>query len=108
MSTVLFDATVPQSLWALCQLGFGLIVLNKNFDDIPQILGVFIYRLTFHPLAKYPGPWLAKVSDLDAAFYAMLGQTHLVIYRAHQRYGPIVRLGPNKLVFESADALQGE
>lgn len=46
-----------------------------------------VYRVFFHPLAKYPGPWLAKVSDLYNVYHCFIGDRHLEFYRIHQRYG---------------------
>ncbi|KAG5926956.1 hypothetical protein E4U42_002775 [Claviceps africana] len=66
---------------------------------------VFIHRVTFHPLRRYPGPPLAKVSDLYGGFHAVLKQLHLTTFLDHQRYGPVMRHGPNKLVFNSIEAL---
>ncbi|KAK5629094.1 hypothetical protein RRF57_004809 [Xylaria bambusicola] len=65
------------------------------------------YRLFFHPLSTYPGPLLAKVSDIYAGFYALGMRLHLVMYSDLKKYGPVVRHGPNKLVFSSPKALQG-
>lgn len=65
-----------------------------------------VYRLTFHPLAKYPGPFLAKITDCYLAYYAYKGSRHLAYHRAHEKYGPIVRMGPNSLSINSATALK--
>lgn len=52
-----------------------------------QIIALFIYRLFFHPLAKYPGPFLAKLTDLYAVYHAWKGDLHLDVLRCHDRNG---------------------
>jgi len=52
-----------------------------------QIFLLCVYRLTFHPYAKYPGPFLGKVTTLRAAYYAYTGDMHLDMERCHQKYG---------------------
>lgn len=52
-----------------------------------QALVVSIYRLTFHPLARYPGPFLAKLTTFYGVYHAYVGDMHLDIDRLHQRYG---------------------
>jgi hypothetical protein len=71
-----------------------------------QIAAVIVYRLTLHPLAKYPGPRLAACTDIYLAYYAYLGSRHLEYARCHEVYGPIVRLGPNHLSINTATALK--
>jgi hypothetical protein len=48
---------------------------------------VITYRLTLHPLAKYPGPFLAKITDIYLAYHAWKGDRHLEYYRSHEKYG---------------------
>jgi hypothetical protein len=84
-----------------------------------------IYRLFFHPLRDYPGPLVAKVSDIYTGFFAVNMSLHLRTYIDLKKYGeldaddsilpqysyelgPVLRHGPNKLVFNSAAALQGK
>ncbi|KAI1407443.1 cytochrome P450 [Hypoxylon sp. FL1857] len=69
------------------------------------LIVVSCYRLFFHPLRKYPGPLFAKLSDGYAGFFAVLKCLHLVTRDNLLKYGPVVRLGPNKLVFNSSKAL---
>lgn len=52
--------------------------------------GVVVYRLTLHPLAKYPGPFLAKATDIYLAYHAWKGDRHLEFNRCHEKYGRIV------------------
>jgi hypothetical protein len=54
------------------------------------------YRLSsFHPLAKYPGPLLAKASKWWAAYLSGTGDQHRCLKRLHDRYGDVVRIGWN-------------
>ena len=54
------------------------------------------YRLSsFHPLAKYPGPLLAKTSKWWAAYLSGTGNQHRYLKRLHDWYGDVVRIGWN-------------
>ncbi|KAF5007898.1 hypothetical protein FDECE_5813 [Fusarium decemcellulare] len=64
-----------------------------------------VYVLYFHPLAKYPGPLLARLTDLYYAYYAWKGDIHLKIYEDHQIYGDFLRYGPNLVLVCSAPGL---
>ncbi|KAL4747878.1 hypothetical protein BDW72DRAFT_206088 [Aspergillus terricola var. indicus] len=64
-----------------------------------------VHRLFFHPLAKYPGPWLAKITNLYAGYHAWRGDLHLDMWRCHEKYGDFVRYGPNSLLVNTAAGL---
>ncbi|KAI0487709.1 cytochrome P450 [Xylaria cf. heliscus] len=64
------------------------------------------YRLVLHPLRQYPGPFLAKITQAYAGFYAVQKRLHLEVYQYHEQYGSVVRVGPNRLVFNTATALK--
>jgi hypothetical protein len=58
------------------------------------ILFTLMYRLSsFHPLAKYPGPTIAKTSKLWAAYLGATGDMHRYYKGLHDRYGDVVRIG---------------
>ncbi|KAI1119779.1 cytochrome P450 [Nemania abortiva] len=69
-------------------------------------LFLFGYRILLHPLRDYPGPLIAKISDWYGGFHALSMRLHLATYRDHKKYGNILRHGPNRLIFNSAQALQ--
>ncbi|KAK2609588.1 hypothetical protein N8I77_003084 [Diaporthe amygdali] len=73
---------------------------------IPYLLLLSAYRIFLHPLRRYPGPWLAKVTDAYGGWNALWMRFYLVIMRDHGTYGPVYRQGPNRLVFNTATALR--
>ena len=86
---------------------------------------IVIYRITFHPLARYPGPLLAKVTDAYAAYHGFCGDIHVDIWKCHAKYGTsyvisltysslisrsigtFVRYGPNRVVMNTQESLHG-
>ncbi|KAH8165547.1 hypothetical protein CIB48_g2708 [Xylaria polymorpha] len=64
------------------------------------------YRIIFHPLAKYPGPFIAKFPNLYAAWHAWKGDLQLDMWQCHLRYGDRVRYGPNRILINNAEAVQ--
>ncbi|RPA85086.1 cytochrome P450 [Ascobolus immersus RN42] len=70
------------------------------------VLGLAIYRLYFHPLAAYPGPLLARITSFHAAYHAYIGDSHLVLFEAHRKYGEFVRFTPNFISINSSEGLR--
>lgn len=63
------------------------------------------YQRYFHPLSKYPGPFLASLTDLwQVREFLSLKQPYNLT-ELHERYGPVVRYGPDKLSITSEDAV---
>ncbi|PTB64759.1 cytochrome P450 [Trichoderma citrinoviride] len=68
------------------------------------LFGCCVYRLAFHPLAKYPGPLVAAFTDWYTVYWIYDGGRHLELDKQHKRYGKHVRFGPNRLSINSAQA----
>jgi cytochrome P450 len=62
------------------------------------------YNLWLHPLAKYPGPVLSRLTNLVYWYYWLKGKLPHYIEMAHRQYGPKVRIGPNNLSFTDPEA----
>ncbi|CAH0004333.1 unnamed protein product [Clonostachys byssicola] len=60
---------------------------------------LFVYRITFHPLARFPGPKLPAMSYANEFWFDVVrgGRYTHEILRMHEKYGPIVRINPNEL-----------
>ncbi|KAK1229348.1 hypothetical protein PQX77_007605 [Marasmius sp. AFHP31] len=58
-----------------------------------------IYNLFMSPLSAIPGPWYAAVSDLWLTIHVVKLEQCKVIDSLFEKYGPVVRVGPNKVVF---------
>ncbi|KAF1819203.1 cytochrome P450 [Dissoconium aciculare CBS 342.82] len=86
------------SLWSL--------IYSVSAVSCLILISYTIYTIFLHPLAKYPGPLLARLTDLHSTYHAVHGDRHLEFQRLHSIYGPIVRFGPNSLSFNSSVALR--
>lgn len=66
---------------------------------------ILVYRVTFHPLAKYPGPTSWALTGWPYFSKTSKGVWHLHLQAAHDKYGPIVRYAPDCLSFASVEAV---
>ncbi|KAE8382756.1 cytochrome P450 [Aspergillus bertholletiae] len=71
---------------------------------VAYAITVCIYRLTLHPLAKYPGPRLAAVTRLWHSYHLCTGDIVSILARAHETYGPVLRIAPDEVLFTSSRA----
>ncbi|KAI0904509.1 cytochrome P450 [Ustulina deusta] len=55
------------------------------------------YQTIFSPLARVPGPFLAKLSQLYLVYLELSGQAHRMLMKLHEKHGHVVRTGPTTL-----------
>ena len=67
-------------------------------------ISITVYRMFFHPLRHFPGPRSMRTSKFVHAFRSRRLDNHHQMGRLHQRYGDIVRTGPNELTLFSPEA----
>ena len=63
--------------------------ITASFTYIFYLLGLVIYRLYFHPLAKFPGPKYAAISRWHEFYYEVVkkGQFTFKVQELHKQYG---------------------
>lgn len=83
-------------------------LLDFILDHTLAITGTFVvlyfvlcalYQLCFSPLCDIPGPWYAAISDFWLTTHVLRLQQCRTIDSLFAKYGPVVRVGPNKVVF---------
>ncbi|PIL34414.1 cytochrome P450 [Ganoderma sinense ZZ0214-1] len=94
--TLVFSTTIsvlvdpPSVPWTLV-LCYGTYLLTL-------IASVVLYRVSpAHPLASYPGPFWCRISKLWLATVAATGKQSRWFAALHDKYGDVVRVGPNEL-----------
>ena len=73
---------------------------------VSWVLGRTVYRAKLHPLAKVPGPRIAAVTTLWYAYHVRNGHMLNLAKTLHKRYGPVVRVRPNEVWFDSEEAFR--
>lgn len=83
-------------------------VAHKRFSTQLFVLwrvGLVVYRLFFHPLAKYPGPKLYAASNIPFQWKSNItGTLTLESKTLYDKYGPIVRVAPDHLSVDGSIA----
>jgi hypothetical protein len=97
-------------------MGESLIstVLHANRQDALRIapymgaalLAILIINYFRNPLRKVPGPFWAKFSNLWLVYHTRQGKMHRKIIEVHEKYGPLVRLGPHEISTSDIDSLK--
>jgi hypothetical protein len=76
--------------------GSTILAATKVFGLFWSALvsSILVYRVSpIHPLAKYPGPLLCKLTKFHVAFLAFGGKQYLYYSELHRKYGDVVRIG---------------
>jgi hypothetical protein len=63
-----------------------------------------IWIIYFHPLSRFPGPKRAIISNIFYSKAIVSGRSAKIVKSLHDRYGDVIRWGPNELSFATADA----
>lgn len=64
------------------------------------------YNLFLSPLSAIPGPWYAAVSDFWITTHVLRLRQCKVIQELFDTYGPVVRIGPKKVVFRDLSTMR--
>jgi len=94
--------------------GFTMLPLNLGYlltfffvlTTLFSVCGLtyVIYNIYFHPLSSYPGPKSFAATRLALARSRLAGRLPYDIKRLHDKYGDVVRIAPDELSYNSADA----
>ncbi|PYI26854.1 benzoate 4-monooxygenase [Aspergillus indologenus CBS 114.80] len=110
-STVLVLAA--WALWRLEEAPWSMVAVIQSLRSLGIYAGSFllglygsliVYRLGFHPLRRFPGPYAAKLSAFWLVFPG--GQTARRLRRLHQVHGDFVRIRPREISISHPDAVQ--
>jgi hypothetical protein len=91
---ILGDLTTTQILQFAVSVPFGYFLL------------IAVYRRYFHPLAKYPGPFLASITRWWMVTEIWSGKHEEHIRELHKKLGPIVRIAPNEVAISDPQAVK--
>ncbi|PPJ54798.1 hypothetical protein CBER1_04029 [Cercospora berteroae] len=70
-----------------------------------SILASLVYSALLTPLRKIPGPPLARFTNFWIAWKSGEGRSHLLWRELHAKYGPLVRTGPKRVLFNNPELL---
>ncbi|KAJ7042944.1 benzoate para-hydroxylase [Mycena alexandri] len=85
-------------------------LFNLNFGGICDLLPwicvaatlIYVFRRRGEHI---PGPILARWTHLWLAYHSWNGRRYKAVHKAHQKYGPVVRITPNHVSIASPSAL---
>lgn len=90
MSLILFESIYNKSSW------LAAMTINSQIFSvyILFLLGsISIYRVFFHRLRNFPGPFLASVSKFWHVAHCLDSKNHILLAKLHREYGDFVRIG---------------
>ncbi|POS74303.1 cytochrome P450 [Diaporthe helianthi] len=85
-------------------LSLGNLFVIASLSFVVYVLSNVVYNIFFHPLRKFPGPKLMAASVIPYCYRLTTGRLPFDILELHRRYGDVVRISPNELVFANPRA----
>ncbi|KZL80416.1 benzoate 4-monooxygenase cytochrome [Colletotrichum incanum] len=70
-----------------------------------SVLGILKLSWTWWRLRHIPGPFFARFTNLQRIYWVKTTRAHLLLQEQHDRYGEIVRIGPNTVAISNPEVL---
>jgi len=84
--------------------GTSIPIMVLLFTALPLAYYVF-YRTYSDPLSPIPGPLICRLTPLWSWYHSFIGDESRQIHALHEKYGPVVRIGPHEVIFAEGEAL---
>ncbi|KAF7536019.1 hypothetical protein G7054_g4869 [Neopestalotiopsis clavispora] len=100
---VTIDSFAPNSLgdWSADQIKLASVAVISL--SVIALTAISIYRIWFHPLSVFPGPKHLAVTNFSEQWNSHIrGTWTREVAKLHRRYGPIVRIGPNRIALDGS------
>ncbi|KAL1875164.1 hypothetical protein Daus18300_003232 [Diaporthe australafricana] len=68
------------------------------------VLAIVVYRLHFHPLSRYPGPFWARITSFPSYWHTLRQDRHIWLWRLQEEYGPTFRYRPDSILVNTPSA----
>lgn len=94
------------NLFLLPTVGLGLPLFSLALAALLYWLIRAVFTLYLSPLRHIPGPWYAAVSDIYFLSCVVRLRQSKIIHGLFETYGPIVRIGPNRVAFNDVAGLK--
>ncbi|KAJ7097294.1 cytochrome P450 [Mycena belliarum] len=83
---------------AQIRASYSLITTAIAIHIASALGSTVFYRLSpWHSLARFPGPFLWRISTLRLVVISLTGKRYILLDDLHRKYGPFVRIGPSQL-----------
>ncbi|KAG8672181.1 hypothetical protein FPOAC1_005443 [Fusarium poae] len=108
---ITYEAVTPCALNQLRSMVYFDAIRLANKWLFSFLLGmtssILIYRGFFHRLNRFPGPFVARLSNIYASWLAIKEEhMYLEVQKLHQKYGDIVRIGPQEISIATPSAFR--
>jgi hypothetical protein len=91
-------------------------MIEQAMANWPVLLALFLVVVSIHeyivypfytsPLANVPGPKMYAATKWWMVWTNFTNTRTKTIHELHQKYGPVVRIGPNELVFSGEEPMK--
>ncbi|PPQ92769.1 hypothetical protein CVT25_003878 [Psilocybe cyanescens] len=82
------------------------LFLTATFITLAYFLIHAFYNLFLSPLSAIPGPWYYAISDFWITTHVIRLRQCKAVQDLFEIYGPVVRIGPNKVVFRDISTMR--
>ncbi|EPT00864.1 hypothetical protein FOMPIDRAFT_47141 [Fomitopsis schrenkii] len=106
LSSALEFATPLSISRSLSNTSISTFLLLALSSSVFYLAAHAFYQSFFSPLAALPGPWYAAISDFWLITHVVRFRQCRAVQDLFDTYGPVVRVGPNKVIFCDATAMR--